>query len=605
VKRRACVVVASEMTVCTFLARQLAAMQERYDLTLVVNTADPRLLDRLGVPGTLRPIAIERGVTPRRDLAALWKLVGLMRGGGFDLVQSMTPKAGLLAMIAARLAGVPVRIHTFTGQVWATRRGLTRIVLRSLDRLTASCATFVLADSPSQREFLIEETVAPPPKLAAIGSGSIGGVDAGRFWPDPARRRTVRARLGIAADDLVLLFVGRLTRDKGVLDLARAFAAFADERSDVRLLAVGPDEQRMRQAMQGICSRHQARLHFLDFTDAPENVMAASDIFCLPSYREGFGSVLIEAAAAGLPSVASRIYGIVDAVQEGRTGLLHEPGDVAGLLAQVKRLAGDAALRRSLGDAARARAIREFDPDRVTSAFLDLLAEVVDRRPRPAPDTPLPAAGRPGWYRRFGKRLFDVIGACAAIVLLSPLAIAVALLVCVSMGAPIFFRQWRAGLHGAPFVMVKFRSMRARRGAAGRLLPDGERLTRTGRLLRAASLDEIPELWHVLTGKMSLVGPRPLPVEYLERYTPGQARRHDVRPGVTGLAQIGGRNALGWEQKFELDLAYVERCSLALDLRILATTARQVLSCAAIRQTDRATADEFLGTDELLKTVGR
>jgi lipopolysaccharide/colanic/teichoic acid biosynthesis glycosyltransferase len=202
----------------------------------------------------------------------------------------------------------------------------------------------------------------------------------------------------------------------------------------------------------------------------------------------------------------------------------------------------------------------------------------------------------PGWYRRFGKRLFDLVGASVAIVLLSPLTIVVALLIRVSMGSPVLFRQRRPGLHGIPFGMIKFRSMRDRRDRAGCPLPDGERLTRMGRVLRASSVDEIPELWNVLIGEMSLVGPRPLLVEYLGRYTPRQASRHDIRPGMTGLAQVSGRNALKWELRFELDVEYVERCSLALDLRILALTVWQVLLRVGISQSGRATADEFLGT---------
>jgi lipopolysaccharide/colanic/teichoic acid biosynthesis glycosyltransferase len=201
-----------------------------------------------------------------------------------------------------------------------------------------------------------------------------------------------------------------------------------------------------------------------------------------------------------------------------------------------------------------------------------------------------------GWYRRYGKRIFDVVGASVAMVMLLPVAIGVALLIRVSMGSPILFRQRRPGRDGIPFVLIKFRTMTDRRDPSGAPLPDGERLTRLGRVLRASSLDELPELWNVLTGRMSLVGPRPLLIQYRDRYTERQARRHDVRPGVTGLAQVSGRNALTWERKFELDLDYIERCSLALDLRILALTVWRVLWRHGINQPDRATADEFLGT---------
>src|SRR5262249_29157030 len=161
----------------------------------------------------------------------------------FDLVQSVTAKAGLLAMVAAWATRIPVRVHTFTGQVWATRTGFSRAALKLLDKLVARAATFVLADSPSQREYLVAEGIIQPSKSAVLGKGSISGVDPARFRPDPSARRIVRESLAIAECAVTLLFVGRLHRDKGVLDLARAFARLADRRPDVHLVIVGPDEE--------------------------------------------------------------------------------------------------------------------------------------------------------------------------------------------------------------------------------------------------------------------------------------------------------------------------------------------------------------------------
>lgn len=581
-KRRACFVVASEMTLRAFLAPHLRVLQEHYDLTVVVNTGSRDLLRDLGVTGTLRPLAIERPIAPWRDLRSLFSLVRLMRTGRFDLVHSMTPKAGLLAMTAAWLTRVPARVHTFTGQVWATRSGLPRQALKLLDRLMAGCATFTLADSASQREFLIGEGIAPAGKLAVLGHGSVSGVDAGRFHPAPAARTAMRQRLGIAETDVVHLFVGRLQRDKGVLDLAHAFAVLAGERSDVRLLFVGPDEQHLRPAIERIAGPHAPRLHFVDFTDAPEAAMAAADVLCLPSYREGFGSVIIEAAACGLPAVASRIYGIVDAVEDGRTGLLHPPADVNVLTNHLRRMTGDGALRATLGAQARTRALRDFSQSSLTSALRDLYSGLFGSRHQ-------------GWYRRFGKRAFDVAVACIALVLLLPVAACVVLLVRVFLGSPVLFRQRRPGLNGVPFEMVKFRSMAEPHDAGDDPLPDGERLAPLGRVLRALSLDEIPELWNVIRGDMSLVGPRPLLMQYLPLYTAEQARRHDVRPGITGLAQVAGRNELSWARRFELDLRYVESCSLRLDLSILARTALAVMARRGISQPGRATVDYFRG----------
>ncbi|KAA0014692.1 sugar transferase [Billgrantia pellis] len=175
------------------------------------------------------------------------------------------------------------------------------------------------------------------------------------------------------------------------------------------------------------------------------------------------------------------------------------------------------------------------------------------------------------------KRLFDIGVALPALMLLAPIMATVALLVRWRLGAPVLFRQTRPGRHGRPFEMIKFRTMRDASDRDGHPLPDAARLTPLGKWLRATSLDELPELWNVLKGDMSLVGPRPLLMEYLPLYTPRQARRHEVRPGVTGWAQVNGRNALTWEQKFELDVWYVDNRSMWLDLRILLLTVRKVL----------------------------
>ena len=194
------------------------------------------------------------------------------------------------------------------------------------------------------------------------------------------------------------------------------------------------------------------------------------------------------------------------------------------------------------------------------------------------------------------KRLLDVVGATVGLMLLAPVMVATALAVALRLGRPVLFRQERPGLGGDPFTIWKFKTLEERTDAAGRPLPDAERLGRFGRFLRSTSLDEFPQLWNVLRGEMSLVGPRPLLTAYLERYTPEQARRHEVRPGITGLAQVSGRNALSWEEKLALDVWYVDHRSLRLDLEILIRTVRSVLAREGIRQPGRATAEEFRGT---------
>jgi lipopolysaccharide/colanic/teichoic acid biosynthesis glycosyltransferase len=198
------------------------------------------------------------------------------------------------------------------------------------------------------------------------------------------------------------------------------------------------------------------------------------------------------------------------------------------------------------------------------------------------------------------KRLFDIVAAGAGLLLLSPMFLILAGLIRIKLGRPVFFHQTRPGLQGKPFRMIKFRTMTDARDAAGELLPDQARLTSFGRFLRASSLDELPELWNVLKGEMSLVGPRPLLMEYLPLYTPEQARRHEVRPGMTGWAQVNGRNAVAWEERFDLDVWYIDHRSFALDLKILWRTILPVLRKSGIHQKGEATMEKFRG-----KNTGR
>ena len=193
------------------------------------------------------------------------------------------------------------------------------------------------------------------------------------------------------------------------------------------------------------------------------------------------------------------------------------------------------------------------------------------------------------------KRAFDIVIAAVGLVVLSPILAAVALTVRLALGRPVLFRQTRPGLHGKPFTLYKFRSMNPPAGGGSPAEDEGERLTRVGAFLRSTSLDELPELWNVLRGDMSLVGPRPLLMEYLPLYTAEQARRHEVRPGMTGWAQVNGRNAITWVEKFELDVWYVDHRCFRLDLKIMALTIRQVLSRQGVSEPGQATATSFKG----------
>lgn len=356
----------------------IRAAAEKWPVRVIANPDGAELLSDLDAE--FFPMAIERKISPWRDLRALVQLVILFRRERFDLVHSIMPKTGLLAMLAAWLSGVPIRMHTFTGQVWATKRGWKRGALKMFDRLIVLFATHVLVDSPSQRDFLVAEGVLSQGKGMVIGHGSICGVDAHRFHPDAQVKDEVRRELNIGLEQTVILFLGRLNRDKGMLDLAAAFTEISRHESDTVLLLVGTEEDVPFTRIQEICGAGRGQLRRVSFTPKPERYMAAADIFCLPSYREGFGQVIIEAGASGVPAVASRIYGITDALEDGKTGLLFPAGDVAALTQALLKLIVDRNLRQQMGEAARVRALELFPNQKITGEMLALYGELLGQR---------------------------------------------------------------------------------------------------------------------------------------------------------------------------------------------------------------------------------
>lgn len=368
--KKLCIVATIPAVVHAFLREQIQAAANTYEVTVACNAADKHLLGGLNARLVLLPI--ERKPSAWKDLMALVALWRLFRRERFDVVHTHMPKTGLLGTLAATAAGVPVRIHTFHGEVWATRSGLRRHALKRIDQLVALLATQILTVSPSQREFLIKEGVVTNSKAGLIGSGSICGVDPLRFQANADVRSAIRNQLRIVRTDTVILFLGRLNRDKGMLDLAKAFNSIALVRPNVVLLLVGAEEDVPFSQMQDICTAWRDRMHHVEFTPTPERYMAAADIFCLPSYREGLPMTVLEAASCGVPTVASRIYGITDAVVDGDTGLLFKAGDVEALTRALLVLITDLPLRKRLGQAARERTLTMFSNASITHSMMEL-----------------------------------------------------------------------------------------------------------------------------------------------------------------------------------------------------------------------------------------
>jgi lipopolysaccharide/colanic/teichoic acid biosynthesis glycosyltransferase/glycosyltransferase involved in cell wall biosynthesis len=532
-------------------------------------------------------VTMSRRITPLRDLIVLAHLWTLFRRLRPDIVHASTPKAGLLGVMAAVLAGVPVRIFHIHGLPHLSARGIRRTILLLSSRLSCALAHRVFCVSHSIAR--ISRGFCAPGRLVVLGHGSSHGVDAvGRFNPAKvavSAGAAFRLEHNIPPEAVVVTFVGRLVRDKGVMELSQAWRMIDDAFPAAHLAIAGVFEPQdpVPAAVKRWLSSHP-RVHLCGFIRDTPALYKASDILVLPSYREGLPTVVLEASAMALPVVTTRVPGCVDSVENGVTGALVDARDAASLADAIAAYLRSPALRLAHGEAGRERVLRDFRPEPIRRESLEEYRRLV-------------GASRARRHRFLSsvKRPLDVLASITALVLLSPVMAVVAAMIRAHLGSPVIFRQVRPGLSAQPFTICKFRTMRDAVDAAGFALPDSQRLATFGRWLRSTSLDELPALWNVIRGDMSLVGPRPLLTEYLSRYSPEQRRRHDVKPGLTGWAQANGRNRLSWSEKFELDLWYVDNRSVLLDLKIVLLTVSALVRRSGIAQPGHATMPKFMG----------
>lgn len=358
-----------ESAVNAFLLSHLEVLSKKFDLTVIVNTSDPSFLLKQGLKVEVVPLSISRSINFFSDLSCLFRLICLFLKNRPHAVHSITPKAGLLAMLASFLVRTPLRVHTFTGQVWVNKRGISRFILIFFDYVIAKLANFYIVDSLSQRNFLLQKKIITKKKSKVFGCGSVSGVNLERFKPCGKAFLDVRKALSIPPYAFVFIYLGRLNVDKGVLDLAEAFSKV--ENKQAYLIFVGPDEGDFTEKIKSLNKDKLPRIKFVGFTDKPESYLAASNVLCLPSYREGFGNVIIEAAAIAIPSIASNIYGISDALIDNETGVLHEPGNVASILGCLEDFINNPELVIRYGLNARARAIENFDSKLISKHWLD------------------------------------------------------------------------------------------------------------------------------------------------------------------------------------------------------------------------------------------
>ena len=361
------------LTINSFMVNHIRKLSTIYKVTVIANEQLGQINDDL--PIDFIHIPFQREISPLNDFLCICKLYKVLRLSNFDAVHSITPKAGLIGMISSYLARVEFRFHTFTGQVWATKKGIFKWLLKSIDRLIFSLSTFSLVDSHSQHTFLLKEKVIRGNKSCVLGSGSISGVDIGKFDYSIKRREEIRLKYNIPLDAYVFIFLGRLCKDKGIDELTEAFQRVSKLNSNVYLLLVGPNEGQYDNSY--FEKLGNARIVLAGLTRNPEFYFSASDVLVLPSYREGFGTTVLEAAACGIPTIASNIYGLSDAVVNGSTGLLHEVKNVESLTSCMMELVNNEALTVELGSQAKKRVKEVFSSECLSTELLRFYREHV------------------------------------------------------------------------------------------------------------------------------------------------------------------------------------------------------------------------------------
>jgi lipopolysaccharide/colanic/teichoic acid biosynthesis glycosyltransferase len=521
-----------------------------------------------------------------------------LRAGRHDVVVATSPPllAVLPGWMAARCRLRPspwvfeVRDlwpeSAITTGVLDERSAITRLLF-ALEHWAYRHATRVNVLTPAFADNIVARGLAPRDKITEIPNGA--DVDVFK----PADASALRSTLGWT-DRFVALYAGAHGRANAIGQLVSA-AERLKHRPEILIATVGDGPERA-EWQRAASEKGLTNIVFLGArpkSEMPGYVNAADAGLAVlqrnPTFKTVYPNKVFDYMACERPVVLA-IDGVARRLvcDNAQAGIFAEPEDPDAIAGAIEALADDRARCRTLAESGRRWVLAHATREALAAKYLSILEELAG------------AGNKRAVGYAAAKRTFDVVVAAAALLLLSPLLGVIWVAVRVALGGPALFAQVRPGLAGKPFTLWKFRTMTDGRDGSGRLRSDAERLTGFGKLLRSWSLDELPELWNVLRGDMSLVGPRPLLVSYLERYTPEQARRHEAKPGITGWAQIHGRNALSWDAKFALDVWYVDHRSFALDFKILLRSIVKVLSREGISQAGEATAAEFMGANPSL-----
>ena len=372
--KKICFVVSSPLTANSFLRGPINELSKDYEVYLIVNQNNKfkKLIDDLNVKKVFH-FEILRKISVLKDMRCLIKMICFFKKNKFDAIHSVSPKAGLIGMLAGRIANIPKRIHTFTGQVWATKKGFFRFILKLIDRVIDHSATHVLVDGKSQLKFLFDNKIALK-NGKILGNGSIAGISTKLFKPSMNERKKQRKKLNIPKEEWVFMFLGRLNKDKGVIDLIRAFCLIDQTKNNCSLYLVGNDEEKIQNKYKSFSNK----IFFIPHEKFPEKLIQACDTFCLPSYREGFGISAIEASALKKPIICSRIYGLNETVVEDLTGLKHEVGNIVKIQSKMEYALLNPSKMKKMGENGRKYVEKNFNEDILLNAWKNFYNKNLD-----------------------------------------------------------------------------------------------------------------------------------------------------------------------------------------------------------------------------------
>jgi len=373
-RKKICFIAASPLSINEFLVNHINSLSTCFDIHIVTNMNTPFTLELSSSIKTYN-LHIERKPSLIKDLLCISPLLNYLSSNHFDAVHTIDPKAGFIGMLCAFFVRIPIRVHIFTGQAWYTKKGLVKFLLKCADRLIVKIATNILLDGKSQKEFLVKSKIVGESDAMVLGEGSISGVDKIKFTSDQQIRKIFREKYSIPDSTIVYVFLGRLNKDKGVLDLVEAFFELNKSYSDSKLFFIGADEEEIELTVKSkFCSDN---IIFTGYTNEPYKILQIADVFCFPSYREGFGTSVIEASMLKIPVICSDTYGLRDTMIDKVTGLRHQVGNINDLRHKMQQLYEDPSLRQLLGSNGFDYVSKKFDAVDVTKLWVEFYKKVL------------------------------------------------------------------------------------------------------------------------------------------------------------------------------------------------------------------------------------